>query len=175
MKKKVNLVILILACLLVVKKYIVDIAVVDGNSMYPTLNDKTILLVLKKSCNPEPNDIVLIELNDEIYIVKRIIAVGESEVRIDYEYNTVYVDNEKVDEPYLNYACNDPMQQIGVQSKYIYIVPNNYVFVMGDNRNCSTDSRDECIGVINTSKIVGKIIWSVNLDEQYNDVKMKCD
>lgn len=165
MKKKTSFVILTLICLLLTKKYIVDIAVVDGNSMYPTLNNNDVLVVLKNFYEPTPNDIVLIKLNNEVCIVKRVIALGGSEVQVDYEHNSVYVNDVQVKEPYLNYESIDPMQQDGTQSNYVYIVPQGYVFVMGDNRNFSIDSRDSCIGVINTSNIIGKIIYSVNVSK----------
>ena len=82
-------------------------------------------------------------------IVKRIIAV---EVDIDYQTGAVYVDGEALDEPYLN----EPMEEPWYEDLTSVTVPEGSVFVMGDNRNHSNDSRDVTLGTVDTRYLLGK-------------------
>lgn len=140
---------------------IVSVSFINGNSMYPTIKNGEIHLVDRTDTLPEHGDIVLIEIpssSNTQYIVKRVIATGGEKVTIDYDANNVYLNGVILPEPYINQEECDPMrmsQDIGVIE---YVVPYGYVFVMGDNRNHSADSRNKGIGLISKDEIIGKII-----------------
>lgn len=133
---------------------------VEGSSMYPTLHDGDMLLLQCAGYKPGQGDIVV--LNKEFGsvtspIVKRIIATGGQTVEIDYEDGLVYVDDVALEEPYLSEVMQTP------QSSYETItyaeVPEGYVFVMGDNRNASSDSRDVRLGVVDERYILGRAFF----------------
>ena len=95
------------------------------------------------------------------YIVKRVIATQGQNVTIDYDLDTVSVDDVILTEPYLNYAEEDPMLPRDDQAVVHYTVPEGCVFVMGDNRNHSADSRSSKYGMIDQGIIVGKVVLPV--------------
>ena len=129
---------------------------VDVSSMFPTLKDKDYLIVNKfmyKLDEPEREDIIvaksklLDENNKNKKIVKRIIGLSNDHVVIKDGY--VYVNDKKLDEEYLDNFYT--MGNIDI------IVPNDEIFVLGDNRSNSRDSRDSSIGTIEISDIIGKV------------------
>ena len=90
------------------------------------------------------------------YIVKRVIAVGGQSVRIDYNESKVYVDGKVLDEPYiLDQTMYEPGGDLSIQELEI---PEGHVFVMGDNRNNSSDSRHYQLGAIDNRYILGKVV-----------------
>lgn len=144
---------------------------VDGESMNHTLQDGEIMLIWSLGYTPAQGDIVVLNKTPVLLhgwpgpraIVKRVIATGGQTVDIDYSTGTVYVDGQPLVEPYLpeemyqSYAVT--MQQTHWE------VPEGSIFVMGDNRNYSTDSRDSLLGAIDTDYILGKAIlalWPLN-------------
>lgn len=146
--------------------FIFRIANVVGQSMQNTLFEDDKLVISHLFYTPAQDDIVVInsEVLDET-IVKRIIATGNQKVVIDYNKGTVSVDGEVIDEPYIK---NSFMEDTGLFSSsfyneendtYEYNVPFGYVFVMGDNRNNSTDGR--AIGFVSTDEIVGRLMFRV--------------
>ncbi len=136
--------------------FIMKIFMVDGNSMYPTLPTNKIVLVSLISNSYSNGDIVLIDI-DGIYMVKRIIAGGGQEIKIDRNEKSVYVDKVLIDEEYVYYSDADfsPVTDENIEK---YSVPHQCIFVMGDNRDISLDSRDSSIGYISLDSIVGKIV-----------------
>lgn len=129
---------------------------VDGSSMFPTLKDKDYLIVNKfmyKLDEPEREDIIvaksklLDENNKNKKIVKRIIGLSNDHVVIKDGY--VYVNDKKLEEEYL-----DDFYTMG---NIDIIVSNDEIFVLGDNRSNSRDSRDSSIGTIEISDIIGKV------------------
>lgn len=140
---------------------------VDGNSMDNTLKNGEMMLIWSLGYEPKQGDIVVLNKTDEITnqllqskaIVKRIIATGGQTVDIDYTTGTVYVDGEPLDEPYIKeemYLPGDPMMQ-----NTHWEIPEGSVFVMGDNRNASTDSRHEMVGPIDEDYILGKVVFAL--------------
>ena len=152
----------VMIVLLLLNTFVVKLAIVDGRSMYPTLQDQQLLLVLRVGYQPQRGDVVVIHtgegLFDRTYIVKRVIGVPGDRVKIDYDTNTVTVNEIPIDEPYLNYEEEDPLEPRDDRTVVSLTVPEGAVFVMGDNRNHSADSRSEKYGSIATERILGKVI-----------------
>lgn len=154
-------------CVLIVAVYftsqhILTIAVVNGNSMYPTLKNGEFLLVDRIHKAYSQGDMILVstagENSDPSHIVKRVIAVGRETVTVDYEKNEVYVDGKLLLEPYINQEDVDPMWNAADGNIVEYVIPDGCLFVMGDNRNHSMDSRDNKIGFVSAEKVIGKVI-----------------
>ena len=135
------------------------VVAVDGSSMEPTLHDKDIILADAIGYKAEIGDVVLLKMSDEddVLIVKRIIATEGQTVDIDYNSKTVTVDGKILDEPYIS----EMLLPINNEMEYPYTVPRGYVFVMGDNRAESVDSRNKNIQAIAEEKIVGDVIARV--------------
>lgn len=136
---------------------------VDGPSMDYTLQNNELLLVWSLGYTPKQGDIVVLNKTtathlDGVAIVKRVIATGGQTVDIDYATSTVYVDGEPLDEPYLW----EPMVDIyGSRGSTHIEVPEGSIFVMGDNRNDSDDSRDNLLGTIDEDYVLGKAFFSL--------------
>ena len=124
-----------------------------GNSMVPTLTEGNFVISVKGS-DLKTGDIVAFYFNNKI-LVKRAIANSGDWVDID-ENGVVYVNNEKIDEPYVSEPA---MGQCDI--KLPYQVPENRIFVMGDHRSVSIDSRSTAIGCVAEEQIVGKIVFCV--------------
>ncbi len=135
---------------------------VFGSSMVPTLEGGDMLLLQCVGYEPAQGDIVVLHKDfGEIHspIVKRVIAVGGQTVEIDYDTSTVYVDGQALDEPYLNETMRAP-EDAYEQGTY-WEVPEGSVFVMGDNRNASSDSRHSELGVVDERYLLGKVLCVV--------------
>ncbi len=149
-----------LVVLILVFTFVGRIITVDGSSMLPTLHDKDVLLLRSIAYTPDQGDIIVLTKDFSGYtnqpIVKRVIAVGGQTIRIDYEENKVYVDDVALDESY----TNDPVmfRPGGKLTIEEITVPEGHVFVMGDNRNDSADSRHEELGTIDNRYILGKAV-----------------
>lgn len=128
---------------------------VSGDSMQNTLKDKDNLIFISDIFRkPKEKDIVYLNTYDlfKQLIVKRIIAVeGQTvDIKKEGEFCNVYVDGEKLNEDYVKEKIS--IEKIG-KLNYPITVPKGYVFVMGDNRNNSSDSRE--FGCVNSEKILG--------------------
>ena len=157
---------------LLLNAFVCKVIRVSGSSMVPTLRDRDMLLVQMLGYEPQPGDVVVCRtaadstLGEE-FIVKRCIAVGGQTVSIDYESNTVRVDGELLREDYINHAEADLMQQKNFESGS-YLVPEGCIFVMGDNRNHSTDSRDPAaVGMIPRERLIGGLLVRLPLGEWF--------
>jgi len=129
---------------------------VDGSSMVPTLQEGDKLLLQSVGYTPCQGDIVVLTKYFDAAqgpIVKRVIATGGQHIRIDYEENVVYVDDQPLSEPYLA----EPMREPGYPHQSELLVPEGTIFVMGDNRNGSADSRDLTLGVVDERYILGRV------------------
>jgi signal peptidase I len=143
-----------------IRAFIAEPIVVDGESMFPTLLDHEYMLVEKLSYyveRPERGDIVVCYYPGfTISCVKRVIGLPGDEIYVwDGE---VYINGEPLDESeYWNDYVRGNMSP--------QVVPENTVFVMGDNRNVSGDSREESVGPIPYEKVVGKtvaVLWPID-------------
>ena len=124
-----------------------------GNSMTPTLNEGEIVVSIK-GADVKQGDVIGFYYGSKL-LIKRCIALEHQWVDIDKDGN-VYVDGELLEEPYLTEKafgeCNLELP---------YQVPDGCIFVMGDKRETSIDSRNTAVGCIDTEDIVGKIIFRV--------------
>ena len=124
-----------------------------GKSMNGTLDNGDIVVSVKSS-NMKTGDVIAFYYNNNI-LVKRVIAGPGDWVDIDKDGN-VFVNNQKLSEPYL-----DDKAYGETNIELPYQVPDGRIFVMGDNRKVSIDSRNTSIGCVSEEQIVGKIVYRV--------------
>lgn len=148
--------ILIAAASVLVANLLLSVLVVNRSSMNPTLSEGEVVIAVRL-IKINKGDVIAFHYNNKI-LIKRVIAKAGDWVNIEND-GTVYINNEKIDEPYVKEKslgeCDITMP---------YQVPDGTVFVMGDNRQNSADSRLFEIGPVNTDLIVGKVlirIWSL--------------
>ena len=131
--------------------YVFPILRITGTSMEPTLDENDIVLVYKTK-NLKPGDIVAFYYNNNA-IVKRVIALEGDVVDMD-KLGNVTVNGEALAEPYVTEKafgeCN---------ITFPYTVPESRIFVMGDHRSISIDSRNSAIGSITKGQIIGKVLF----------------
>ncbi len=150
----------ILAAVTVLFVFVVRLVGVSGSSMFPTLVNRDYMLLLSNFlCGDyEQGDIVVATVPSfgTEPIVKRVIATEGQTVDIDFATSTVYVDGVALSEPYifdqnwnLNYADG---------LSYPAVVPEDCYFIMGDNRDHSTDSRFSSIGMVPEEYIMGRVL-----------------
>jgi len=129
---------------------------VSGTSMLDTLHGGDRILVSNLFYSPRQGDVVV--LRKESFgsdpIVKRVIALEGQTVDIDFDEGVVYVDGEALDEPY---TLTPTTRRIDFEEAVE--VPEGCMFVLGDNRNGSTDSRDDRIGCVDTRLILGRALF----------------
>ena len=135
---------------------------VVGDSMNPTLEDGDKMVVSDLFYKPKQGDIIIFRKDEykSRALVKRVIATEGQTVEIDFTKGRVYVDGELLDEPYIAEPTKNQIDFTETQ-----IVPEGCVFVMGDNRNASTDSRDKRIGMVDVRLIIGRaycVIYPTN-------------
>ena len=137
------------------------VILVTGDSMFTTLWDGDyLLLVSELFCGaPEPGDIVVISkqsFDNGSPIVKRVIATEGQTVDIDFESGTVYVDGKALRDPYIH---NETTNEEG--TVFPLTVAENCIFVLGDNRAVSLDSRSPQIGQIDRREVLGKALFLI--------------
>lgn len=153
---------ILISTLALISTNLISVSIIKGNSMYPTLKNGEIIFVNRMDTCMKQGDVVLIEIpsqkSNSKYIVKRVIAIGGEKVSINYDSNNVYLNDVILPEPYINQEEFDPMRSSQNSDVIEYVVPYGYIFVMGDNRNHSTDSRYNEIGLISEDDVIGKAI-----------------
>ena len=131
---------------------------VDGHSMVPTLQNGDRLAVTAGllAGTYRPGDIVVLRKDSFLDepIVKRVIAVGGQTVDIDFSTGSVFVDGKLLNEPYINELT---FREEG--TRFPLTVPEGSIFVMGDNRNHSNDSRDARLGTVDTGYVIGRAVF----------------
>lgn len=135
--------------------FVARIIVVSGPSMENTLWGGDLILVWSLGYTPEQGDIVVLtqESYQEDSIVKRVIATEGQRVDIDYSAGTVHVDGEVLEEDYTKETMLIPNYGEGINH---VVVPDGCIFVMGDNRNHSADSRHPDIGIVDNRCVIGR-------------------
>ena len=128
---------------------------VDGSSMVPTLVNGDKLIVWGAGYTPQRGDVVIVDSYTSYGkpLVKRVIAKGGDTISIDYDAGTVEVNGELLQEDYIAAPTH-----LGYDVEFPYTVPEGTVFVMGDNRNESLDSRSSYVGCIDERDILGKVL-----------------
>lgn len=162
-------VIYLLAAVTLIFVFIVRLVGVQGDSMLPTLHNRDYLLLesnfLYGGEDLKYGDVVVLnvpsyEMQGEGPIVKRVIATEGQEVNIDFETGAVYVNGVLLHETYINTPTNYNWDgEYGLE--YPAIVPENCIFVLGDNRNNSMDSRYAPIGMVDERCVLGKVLLIV--------------
>ena len=135
--------------------FVARIIVVSGASMENTLHGGDLMLVWSLGYAPRQGDVVVVtqESYQEDSIVKRVIALEGQTVDIDYYTSTVYVDGKPLKEDYIKEEMLVPSYGEGVNH---VTVPEGCIFVMGDNRNHSADSRLPLIGIVDERCVIGR-------------------
>ncbi len=134
---------------------VIRFVMVDGNSMSPTLHDGDRMIMYTLFYHPENGDIVILsdKTGLDLPLVKRVIATAGQTVSLSTD-GVVFVDEQPLDEPYIAEEWNDPGDLT-----YPLTVPEGKIFVLGDNRNHSTDSRSAQIGLVDEKEVLGKVIF----------------
>ncbi|MBQ8255161.1 MAG: signal peptidase I [Clostridia bacterium] len=148
------------AAVFILFSFVARIAVVEGNSMYPTLSNADKLLVRQIFYEPKQGDIVVcqsVRYGLDKPLVKRIIATAGQRVRLDKTNWKIYVNDFPIDEPYLVIG-EGSMVDWEYDTDEI-VIPEGHVFVMGDNRNNSLDSRFYGVGMIDERYIIGQVVY----------------
>ena len=132
--------------------------------MAPTLHTGDHLCIQMVGFFPKEGDIVVVapEGDEGFPIIKRIIATEGQTIDIDFLTHEVWVDGELLDEPYIA----EPTWR---QSDVIFplTVPEGHIFVMGDNRNISLDSRDSNVGMLDIRRVLGEAILRISPDFEW--------
>ena len=152
---------LIVALIICVVLFVFIVRVIDvvGTSMNPTLNNGDKMLVSGLLYTPSAGDVVVFKKNEydpDRALVKRVIATEGQVINIDFENGIVYVDGNAIQEDYIKELTYNKIDFIGPKT-----VPEGCVFVMGDNRNASIDSRKTEIGMVDTRLILGRAYFVI--------------
>ncbi len=151
--------------------FVIRMMGVDGHSMLNTLQHGDRLLVVNSLLyhDYKYGDIVILRKDgvfDDDPIVKRVIAVEGQTVDIDFTEGIVYVDGEALEEDYIR----EPTY-IAEGTEFPLTVPEGSIFVMGDNRNGSSDSRDYRLGTVDTRYVIGKAAFLIYPGPDYETEK----
>ncbi|SHI80961.1 signal peptidase I [Geosporobacter subterraneus DSM 17957] len=141
---------------IIIKTFLFDLILVDGNSMMPTLADGERLIVYKAGYlihKPQPGDLVVFRYPHEpkYNFIKRVIAVEGDTIEINN--GEVLVNEHPLEEPYI--------MEITLGDFHKRLVPENTIFVLGDNRNNSKDSRSEDVGFVPVSQVKGEALLKI--------------
>lgn len=145
----------VLTVLILIFVFVARIVVVSGPSMENTLHNGDVMLVWSLGYKPRQGDVVVLTQTSyqDDSIVKRVIATEGQTVDIDYATGTVYVDGAPLRESYIKERMEIPNYGEGLNH---ITVPEGCLFVMGDNRNHSADSRYPGIGIVDERSVIGK-------------------
>lgn len=146
--------IFVFAIVSIIFTYFIREANVSGRSMKNTLLDKDRVIITNFNYKPKSGDIIAATTDklSEKHIIKRVIATEGQTISIDYDEGRVCVDGILLDEEYTSSVTRKATNEY----KFPYVIPENCLFVMGDNRSVSLDSRDADLGLIPEEDVIGK-------------------
>lgn len=173
----VSSIVFAICVMLVLNMFFFRSITVSGPSMLDTLEDGDQVVTVNFCYTPKHGDIVVIQanmlLNDTTNmwgepIIKRVIAVEGDTIRIDFGKGEVYLNGELLEEDYIKDLTFFRHNDTWIESNKEYTVPENTVFVMGDNRPVSNDSRNlPQVGFVDKSMIMGKAFVRVSPIEKF--------
>ena len=137
--------------------FVVRVIDVSGSSMWPTLKNGDKMIVSDLFYKPKYGDVIVFKTDrydPNKALVKRVIATEGQEISIDFDRGVVYIDGSPIEEDYIAELTMTKLDFIGPQT-----VPDGCIFVMGDNRNASTDSRKKEIGMVDEQMILGRAYY----------------
>lgn len=155
---------------LVIFTFIGRMSTVDGSSMLNTLAEGERLIVSNVFYTPKTGDVIVFQQSGMFFdepLVKRVIATEGQTLKIDFDNWRVWVDGVLLDEKYVNREYGKTMREDNYKTMYADLldengaitIPEGYVFVMGDNRNHSSDSRFKGVGLVRVEDIMGHVIF----------------
>lgn len=153
LRSTIGILITVAAVAVLIAVLLLPVLQIYGTSMAPTLAEGNIVVSVKGT-NFKTGDVVAFYYNNKI-LVKRVIANAGEWVDMDKDGN-VYVNNVLIDEPYI---VQKAYGETNIELPYQ--VPDSRIFVMGDNRDASIDSRNTSVGCVSDEQIVGKIIFRI--------------
>ena len=137
--------------------FVVRVIDVSGSSMFPTLHNGDKMIVSNLFYKPKYGDVIVFKTDTydpNKALVKRVIATEGQEISLDFDRGVVYIDGKPLEEDYIAELTKTKLDFIGPKT-----VPEGHIFVMGDNRNASTDSRKKEIGMVDTRMILGRAFY----------------
>ena len=140
--------------------FVVRTVNISGDSMLPTLENNDKIIVWELNYKPKSGDIVIIKRGKylDTPLIKRIIATENQIIDINYFTDKVIINNEELHENYIREKNLWLQGDIDLPCK----IPKDHVWVMGDNRNNSTDSRFTEVGLIPIKNIIGKAVYRIS-------------
>lgn len=148
---------LAISAIVIIFTFFARIIGVDGDSMNPTLINRDRLIISNIAYDPTPGDIVVIHVEGYSEpLIKRVIATEGQTVMLAPDEGLVYVDGVALDEPYTAEATR---KNYDTPAYTDIVVPDGCVFVMGDNRNHSSDSRSSTVGMVDERQVIGRALW----------------
>ncbi len=150
-----------LSIVVILFTFLFRVVSVSGPSMKPTLQSGDRIVLNSLFYMPQNGDIVVItqpNSHDNEPLIKRVIGVEGQTIVVDAENDTVTVDGVKINEPYI---LEQDIKYAGEAYEYPLTIPKGKVFVMGDNRNDSFDSRNPGLGMVEEKYIMGKAVFRI--------------
>ncbi len=160
----VNSIIVAVVAVVILLTFCFRLIDVDGTSMEPTLINTDKVIVTNLFYTPHNEDVIVISHGEEYDkpLVKRVIATEGQTLNIDFDKGEIYVDGQLIDEPYIQ------GETVKGNAEIPAVVPEGKVFVLGDNRPVSLDSRYHEVGLIDEESIIGKAQFVV-IPHSYSD------
>lgn len=160
-----SILVMSLIAICIIFTFLFKISTVVGQSMENTLHNGDTVIINAIENDVEYGDVVVIS-QPNLYskvLIKRVIAVGGQTVQFDSDSGKILIDGKEVDEPYIKESMRFTYSMQGT-----YTVPEGKIFVLGDNRNASADSRDPNVGYVDERYVLGKVLYRVGDTKLFN-------